>query len=309
MAERTGWRDAWISNRHRSYGPALVAEDVDRIIHERDGDRTVAQIEEKHFQVLATAKLPDLVTQPRSMALASHFYLDEVGNAEPRSTRSASGAVNVFIAGAGPKAYAEVASWISIYFPRLTDGTCAYRVAPLNSKAHRLFEDLDHRRCQAPAYAGIGAVYDMTEAEYVGKLHEVRGLSQIEADTELGDWIPADRLAHIPESDRDRFDQALAEMPEVTQTGFDLPRREGFDLRRRRLVWQADLFVAARDWLATGNARLDRNGTINSLGVRDGLNKQFTDQFWHGAVILAGHALGWRILRGPGQSYCAFDPA
>jgi hypothetical protein len=306
MAERTGWRDKWISLRHRQYGRALVAEDCDCIIYERDGHRTVAQVEEKHFMALLTTKLPDLIRKPSSTALASHFYLDEDGNAKPRAERSASGAVNVFIAGTGPKVYAEIPAWIAVYWPRLTDGTCAFRIAPLNGKTHRLLGDLDHRRVRNNAYAGIGAVYDLTETEYVERLYAVRGLDQIEPDVELGTWTPKDHLTHIPDSDNDIFQRALFDLPNLTVSGFK-DAHHGDD-SRRRLEWQLDQFVVARDWLAAGHARRGRNGAVYSLGVRDDLNKTFTDQFWHGAGILAAHALGWRLMRGPGQNWCSSDP-
>lgn len=63
--ERTGWRDAEISARHRKYGFDCPAVDLDFLLCEYSFSKPVALIEYKHYQ----AQPPDL-THPTYQTLA-----------------------------------------------------------------------------------------------------------------------------------------------------------------------------------------------------------------------------------------------
>lgn len=65
MAERTGWRDQGISERHRLWGVALPAADLDFLLIEYDKGRACALIEYKH-----ELSSPQFVSHPSYLALA-----------------------------------------------------------------------------------------------------------------------------------------------------------------------------------------------------------------------------------------------
>jgi hypothetical protein len=48
--ERTGWRDEWISKRHRAWGHDCPATDIDFLMNEYCFLKPVAGIDYKHFQ-------------------------------------------------------------------------------------------------------------------------------------------------------------------------------------------------------------------------------------------------------------------
>jgi len=50
VKERSGWRDEWISNRHREFGWNCPFVDVDFMGFEFDNFQTVAIVEYKHYQ-------------------------------------------------------------------------------------------------------------------------------------------------------------------------------------------------------------------------------------------------------------------
>lgn len=61
--ERTGWRDEWISNRHREFGWNAAFTDIDFMGLEYDQGKPVCLIEYKHFNAKINLDHPSIQAQ------------------------------------------------------------------------------------------------------------------------------------------------------------------------------------------------------------------------------------------------------
>lgn len=61
--ERTGWRDEWISNRHREFGWNVAFTDIDFMGLEYDQGKPVCLIEYKHFNAKINLSHPSIQAQ------------------------------------------------------------------------------------------------------------------------------------------------------------------------------------------------------------------------------------------------------
>lgn len=80
-AESTGWRDEWISRRHREYGIDVPATDVDFLLIEYDRAQPIALVEYKRTDDFSTSDasrrtLAKLATRAGIPAIVVRYYTD-----------------------------------------------------------------------------------------------------------------------------------------------------------------------------------------------------------------------------------------